>query len=422
MRRRRTSPNGATADDRLRICWLVPAFPESIDDPNYSFLGREARELVERDLVDLLVVVVDGGWDGEQPDGFEVRLLPRPDSPRAKVRDTWLALTSDPKRLARFCMRPKGEFPTLWRIGGLIQLIRDWHPDLVHSHFAVPNGTCGVPVAKAVGAASVVSLRGVDLMIDEDLGYGFRLDETYDNEFRASISQVDLCLTATEHMRMLAIDAGAGVKRAVKLPNSVSLSKRACSEGTHLVLRPPGANGLFLSVGHLIPLKGFDRGIRSLLHLPRDHHYVIVGEGSERNALERLAISLGVAERTHFIGEVPPATVDAWMKEADCYWFLSIIEAFGNVLIEAFAAGTPIVGTPVGVAPELAEADAAVALLEVPDDPIALASLTKSLLAMSPPHGRGEVLKGFSSESRSFNLVELYRLAALAEGRWAESP
>lgn len=393
-------------DERLRACWLVPAFPESADDPNYTFLWREARELTELALVDLLVVVVDGEWNGEQPDGFEVRPLPRPRSAVAKARSLWSSFRSDPNRTLSFIKNPEATYPTLWRIGSSIQMLREWRPDVVHSHFAVPNGTCGLPVAKALGAASVVSLRGVDLAVDEDLEYGFRRDQAYDRELRSSVAQVELCLTATGAMRAMAIDAGARESTAAVLPNSFN---PAAVDTEIAVTRPDGAVKVILSVGHLIERKGFDRGVRALAQLPSDHHYVVIGSGPELDRLVDLAAKLGVNDRTHFIGQVPPGEVVPWMRAADCYWFLSRFEAFGNVLLEAFASGSPIVATSRGVAPELAGYGGSCSILIDPDDTEELARLTKLRIMHGPLEPKSEVLERFSSATRSFELANLYR-------------
>lgn len=402
-----SSGSALARPDRLRVCWLVPGFPESAEDPTYAFLGREASELIEAEDVDLLVVV-DGPWTGGQPDLFKVWPVVRPSRAVGKAQALWAGLSSDPKRLLSFVSNPKASYPTLWRIGALLQLIRSWKPDVVHSHFAVPNGTCGLPVARALGAASVVSLRGVDLATDERLGYGFRLDEMYEREFRASVANADLCLTATDQMRVLALDAGARDSRTCVLANSFNPS--AVDERAEIAVQSE-ASKLILSVGHLIERKGFDRGVRALAVLPEEYHYLVIGAGPELDRLRALATDLGVSERTRFVGQVPPGKVVPWMRVADCFWFLSRFEAFGNVTLEAFAAGCPIVATSTGVASELAQLDAAVALVNDADDPAELASITRALTRGNTKESRDKLLERFSPNVRSRNLVGGYRAA-----------
>jgi glycosyltransferase involved in cell wall biosynthesis len=393
--------------DRLKVCWLVPGFPETTDDPNYSFLGREARELGSVDGVDLRVIV-DAPWSGAQPEGFEVRAVPRPEGPINKALVIWSAFAANPTSSTRFLRNPRQSYATLWRVGAIIRSCRSWEPDVVHSHFAVPSGTCGVSIANALGAARVVSLRGVDLVVDKELEYGFRREEAYDRAFRRSLALVDFCCIATTHMRTLAIGAGAAKSSLVLLPNSVDVSSRQ-PDGVVPVRRPAGAKKLLLSVGHLRARKGFDRGIRAISHLPVDHHYVIIGEGIERGPLEALAAELGVADRTHLLGEASPSDVAAWMREADCYWFLSRLEAFGNVVLEAFAADATIVAAPLGVAPMLANKDRNVFLLAAPDDAASVAETTAEALRRIPDLGRAGHLECYSAEARLRTLMSVYR-------------
>lgn len=388
----------------LRVCWLVPGFP-TVDDPaSYPFLGREADELVATGRVDLRVLseVLDGRPDGSAA----VEALVRPTTRVAQAEVLGRAIATGPDRLQSI-LRPRHRYPTLWRVGSMIRHVKEFAPDVVHSHFAVPLGTCGVPVARASGAVSVVSLRGVELVVDAELEYGHRRDGDYERAFRSSLSEANLCLTATKRMRDLAVQAGAGASRTVILPNSSPARSQLRAEP---VTRPSLARHLVVSAGHLIRRKGFDRGIRGLALLPHDWHYVLLGEGPERGPLMNLATELGVADRVHPVGKVAPSAVWSWMQEADIFWFLSRAEAFGNVILEAFRAGRPIVATAEGVAPELLQADAWSVVLRAADDPSELAAATRALAdSAADAPDREPALEPFDPERRARRLLELYR-------------
>ncbi len=105
----------------------------------------------------------------------------------------------------------------------------------------------------------------------------------------------------------------------------------------------------FISVGRLVPLKGFDRLIRAFAALPayiRERSRLsIVGEGPEREALEGLARSLGMT-RIRFLGlrrDVP-----ALLSESDAFVLASETEALSRSILEAMAAGLPCIATDVG--------------------------------------------------------------------------
>jgi glycosyltransferase involved in cell wall biosynthesis len=108
-----------------------------------------------------------------------------------------------------------------------------------------------------------------------------------------------------------------------------------------------------------------------------DAHLLIVGEGSLRDELERLAVDLGVAERVVFAGrrdDIPAITA-----ALDVAVLPSYREAQGLVVLEAMALSRPIVASNVGGIPEMLE-DGVSGLLVPPHDAVALADAISRLL------------------------------------------
>jgi glycosyltransferase involved in cell wall biosynthesis len=99
---------------------------------------------------------------------------------------------------------------------------------------------------------------------------------------------------------------------------------------------------LLLALGRLHPNKAFDVLLHALA-LEQRAYLWIAGEGPERRALERLAQSLGVQERVRFLGW--RGDKGALFAAADICAFPSRFEPFGNVVVEAWATGTPLVTT-----------------------------------------------------------------------------
>lgn len=107
-----------------------------------------------------------------------------------------------------------------------------------------------------------------------------------------------------------------------------------------------------VTVCRLVNWKGVDGLIRILADLP-DCDLLIVGDGPERSALEQLTKQLNLSSRVHFTGSLTHASVMSALKSADLFVLNSVYEGLPHVLLEALAAGLPIVATKIGGTPEV---------------------------------------------------------------------
>ena len=106
-------------------------------------------------------------------------------------------------------------------------------------------------------------------------------------------------------------------------------------------------NKKFLYVGYLARRKGLDTVFNALGNLKNyDWTLDVVGDGSQRHELESLAESLGISERIKFFGFRDDT--DEFMSKAACLLFPSHSEGFGLVVIEALAAGLPVLASDLG--------------------------------------------------------------------------
>jgi glycosyltransferase involved in cell wall biosynthesis len=138
---------------------------------------------------------------------------------------------------------------------------------------------------------------------------------------------------------------------------------------------PPDAT-LLLALGRLHRNKAFDVLIRALPRLPK-LHLAIAGEGPERDALQTLARSEGVAERLHLLGW--RSDTGSLLASADMLVCPSRHEPLGNVVIEAWAARCPVVAAAADGPRELITPGVD-GILVPPEDPAALADAIVSVL------------------------------------------
>jgi len=109
-----------------------------------------------------------------------------------------------------------------------------------------------------------------------------------------------------------------------------------------------------LHVGRLVSRKHVDLALRACAALNQPNvELLIAGDGTHRDRLESLVDSLGVADRTSFLGFVPEDELPSLYASSDAFCFLSRYEGFGLTFLEAMASGTPVVGTPVGGFPDM---------------------------------------------------------------------
>jgi len=129
---------------------------------------------------------------------------------------------------------------------------------------------------------------------------------------------------------------------------------------------------VIVAVGRYVIVKGFDLLVaalpRVLAEVPRAH-LVLVGDGSERAALQAQAAALGVTDRVRLTGATDD--VVTWLAAADVCGAPSRNEGMGRALVEAMALGLPVVGAAVGGIPSVLGDDEAGRLV-APDDADAL--------------------------------------------------
>jgi glycosyltransferase involved in cell wall biosynthesis len=141
-----------------------------------------------------------------------------------------------------------------------------------------------------------------------------------------------------------------------------------------------------LSVGAIVPRKGFDVLIASLAALTGlPWHLVIAGDrGRDPTTAAQLDADIArfeLASRVAVLGAVPPERLDALYAGADIFVLASRFEGYGMAYAEAIARGLPVIGTTGGAIPETVPPDASV--LVAPDDVDAFAAALHTVMESS---------------------------------------
>lgn len=171
-----------------------------------------------------------------------------------------------------------------------------------------------------------------------------------------------------------------------------------------------GDGPLLVTVARLVPQKGLNVLLEAFARVPPPARLVIAGEGVLRPQLAAQIERLGLAGRARLLGA--RGDIPAVLEAATLFVLPSRWEGFGLVLLEAMAAGRPIVATQVSAIPEvLGEAG----VLVPPDDPSALANAITALLADPPRQaalvevGRLRLAEEFAPDTMIAATEALYR-------------
>ena len=126
------------------------------------------------------------------------------------------------------------------------------------------------------------------------------------------------------------------------------------------------------TVGRLSPEKGhryFLHAVEQLVSKIPRLEVVLLGDGQERNALEKMAAAFGISGSVRFLGF--REDVHEWIRAFDVLVNPSLSEGMPNSVLESMALGTPVIATRVGGVPEFVE-DGATGILVSPADPRAI--------------------------------------------------
>ncbi len=100
--------------------------------------------------------------------------------------------------------------------------------------------------------------------------------------------------------------------------------------------------------GRLVKKNSLDTVIKALPLLPPHVHFVLIGDGVEKEALEGLVDELDVGDRVHFIGNIENKKLPTFLQACDIFIRPSLTEGLGTSFIEAMAAGLPVIATQEG--------------------------------------------------------------------------
>ena len=277
-------------------------------------------------------------------------------------------------------------------VPGLARALRDWAPDVIHCHAMGRIAELCIRVAEKTGARCAVSLHGGGANVPAAEAASLRAPT------RGLLPWGKVLDKALRRTRRVPEDAGGIVcvgedeadlwrarhPRVLFLPNGVDVALFEPKPSDHPTIRPSD-HPTILCVARIDRQKNQMALVEALARDPR-LAVRLVGPATEPDYLEALrarAAELGAADRLSVAGALPPGSAElaAEYRAADVFALTSRHEPFGIVVLEAWAAGLPVVASNVGGLGRLCAAHPGAALVFDPADPSALTEALSRVLA-----------------------------------------
>lgn len=286
-------------------------------------------------------------------------------------------------------------------------LVRDFKPDVVHSHMVhanifarllrifvkMPRLICTAHNTNEGGRLRMLAYRFTDNLADISTNVSKEAVESF---IKKRASRPD---------KMIAVYNGIDTRKFL-FEKEIRREKRK-------ELQIADEKKVLLAVGRLVDAKDYPNLLRSFakLHAEMDDcALLIAGDGPLRESLQRLAISLGIVENVYFLGirqDIP-----ALMNACDVFVLSSRYEGFGLVVAEAMACERIVVATDCG---GVAEVVGNAGLLVLPNDSDALTEAISKALRMDDnarirlgEEARKRIVESFSLDATVANWIRLY--------------
>jgi glycosyltransferase involved in cell wall biosynthesis len=295
----------------------------------------------------------------------------------------------------------------LARLPHLIRQLRSIRPAVVHAHLTTPLGCRFSLIAAAVARVPAV-VATAHLLIESSANRSAQQ--------RVLVSAVDRYIAVSKHVASRLRDGfGVPSEKISTVLNGVRLARfdHLTPNGLRDQLTGGANVPVILTVARLHPQKGLEFLLDAARQVP-DALFLVAGEGPQRPALEQEARALGLGARVRFLGfrtDVPEL-----LANCDLFVLPSLFEGLPISVLEAMAAGKPVVATSVGGTDE-AVVDGDTGLLVPPGDAPALATAIRQLIhdgALAErlgAAGRARVAAHFTAQTMVEQVATVYEEA-----------
>lgn len=232
-----------------------------------------------------------------------------------------------------------------------LRQLRNHSSDLICTHWVYPDGTCSNWISRLAGLPMTLTALGSDINRDQH----HRLLRF---QIKRTLQKTDHLFAVSKALREEMIKLGAPPDKTDYVPNGVDFEKfSALDRSASKAALGLDQRQLIISIGRLVDVKDHATLITAISQLPARHRnqvqVAIIGDGPLHATLKQQINRLGLQDQITLTGKIAHQELPTWIGAAHLLCLPSKNEGQPNVLLEAIAAGRPVVASATGGIPEI---------------------------------------------------------------------
>jgi glycosyltransferase involved in cell wall biosynthesis len=303
----------------VRVLTLTPFYPNTGNPAGGCFIAEILPWTQDLGIRNEVIAVRPAHRDRVSGETYEIpcrwkRYVCVPGNPGLPSAGRWLAQSLSPA----------------------IQRMQSEHAiDLIHAHAALPCGDAAERLGRKFGIPFVVSVHGLDVFSERQAGriFGRWCRQVSERVYRSA--RAVICIS--DQIRRCVADLNPNACVVYNGVDAELFSPGPQQESPPVVL---SVGNLIASKGQAVLLRAFARALESVPECRLE----IVGEGTERSSLVRLAEQLCISNQVHFLGRQDRQSVAKVMQRCTVFALPSSYEGLGCVYLEAMACAKPAIG------------------------------------------------------------------------------
>lgn len=291
--------------------------------------------------------------------------------------------------------------------GHLVNIVKNEKLDVLHVHYAIPHASAAVFAKQILRSQGiyipvVTTLHGTDVTL---VGKA----PSFEPVVSYSIQQSDVVTAVSENLRQSTYEHFAVQDKEIRvIPNFIDFERFSKQKKEHFKkLLAPNGEFIITHTSNFRKVKRVDDVVRIFkqIHDQLPSKLLLIGDGPERENVEKLCRELGIYEAVSFPGKQD--AVDELLSVSDLFLLPSEYESFGLAALEAMACEVPVISSNAGGIPEVNVDGYSGYLCQVGDvDGMA----AKSISLLSQAEMLATVKKNALAQAQKFDLLRILPL------------